>query len=313
MNESFEEFNYSELKAELQALRKKVEDLEAMQKNHKTASARRWFYAGRVPKLLLLAGFLVLVVGLLAAAGDSNSLFIDPKGYVGISQANPEATLDVNGNALVRGQMGIGASKAEAPLDVNGNAVIRGQLGVGTATPQSIAEIRKDAGGALGPVLSIANFGGGGNAATALDFRSYNHPTPEARMQATDNNNYSDDIVFQNKVPGAQNNNLRTNLTIGSDGTVTIPGNLTVGGKADLGIYMKTESPNTSGYWDIACKSGDVAISGGAYVQGSRALRESRPLSANVWRVACVQGAGLVGLQYTQCEQAFVVCATHVK
>jgi len=311
MNESFERLNDSDLRAELQALRKKVEELETMQRQN-AAARRPWFSAGSISKLLLVAGFFVLTVGLLAAADDSKALFINPQGYVGINQTKPEASLDVNGNTLVRGQLGIGAAKPAAPLDVNGNAIVRGQIGIGTAAPQSIAEIRKDAPGAPGPVLSISNLGGGPATSAAIDFRTYAHATPEARIQVVDGN-YSDDLLFQNKIQGSENNNLKTNLKIGSDGVVTIPGSLKVDGKTDLGIYTNPGYPDKADYWDIACNSGDVALSGGAWVGPGNVLRESRPTSTDNWRVACTRILGSGRAENVQCVQAFVVCAGHAK
>jgi hypothetical protein len=286
MNESPERLDNSELRAEVEALRKRIEQLETAQRQNPTL--RRWSFAGSFSRPLVIAGSLVLLVALLAAAGDSNALFINPQGYVGINQTKPEASLDVNGNAIIRETMG-----------------------VGTSAPQSIAEIRKDARSALGPVLSISNLAGNPGAASAIDFRTYDQATPEARVQAIDDGVHSASLVFQNKVQGSKGKGgLQTNLTIAANGVVSIPGSLNVGGKTDLGIYTKTATPNTTEPFDISCNAGDLVISGGAWVNNA-AVRESRPLSANTWRVACVQTLGNVKL--ATCGQAFAICASHVK
>jgi len=130
MMKSSDELNYSELKAELQALRKKMENFEAMQPSCNPArfAYPRWLSAAPVPRLLLLAGFLVLVVGLLAAAGDTNALFISPQGYVGINQTKPEAPLDVNGKELVRGDLNV-----DGKLATTGDAKAGGAIEAGNS------------------------------------------------------------------------------------------------------------------------------------------------------------------------------------
>jgi len=138
MTKSSDELNYSELKAELHMLRKKMEDLDARQAGLESAtgSARRWrFSKGLVSRLLLPVGLLVLVIGAAAVGSDSNALFISPQGYVGINQTKPEAPLDVNGNALVRGDLKVGGKLVPTGGDLNadGKLVIKGDAKVGGA------------------------------------------------------------------------------------------------------------------------------------------------------------------------------------
>jgi hypothetical protein len=98
-----------------------------------------------------------------------------------------------------------------------------GGVGIGTSAPESIAEIRQDAGGALGATLSISNFGGSASAATAIDFRTYSNATPAARIEAVDDGNFSNNLLFLNKVPGNNGNNaLQRNLVIDSVGSVVV-------------------------------------------------------------------------------------------
>jgi len=81
-------------------------------------------------------------------------------------------------------------------------------------------------------------------AESALDFNTLLPSTtgtynPMARIAAMDNDGYSDNLVFQSNTPGAQNNGLKTNMFIGSNGEVGIntaaPGaTLDVNGSAAL-------------------------------------------------------------------------------
>ena len=108
MNQCPEHLDHAEVLAELQRLRKKIEQMEADQSGRKPAlgfrhirlAGRRWF--------LSLLGFttaVFLALVILGAQGKPDALFIEANGYVGINRTNPERTLDVNGDALVRGQL----------------------------------------------------------------------------------------------------------------------------------------------------------------------------------------------------------------
>jgi len=117
MNQSSGELNCSELKAELEALRKKMESFETLvQAGKKPAPARGWWFSkvrGRWPLLAVV----LVAAGLLAAAGD-NALFINPQGYVGINQTKPEARLDVNGNTRLRGDLNVDGELAAGNSDL---------------------------------------------------------------------------------------------------------------------------------------------------------------------------------------------------
>jgi hypothetical protein len=67
-------------------------------------------------------------------------------------------------------------------------------IGIGTTSPRSALEASVNAGGKLGPVLTLTNPGGGQNAAAAIDFNTYNPPPsddyiPSARIEALDDGN----------------------------------------------------------------------------------------------------------------------------
>lgn len=133
-NELSNEVSNSELKAELQALRKKLEGLEAEQAAFKSGAdgtVRR-----RFPKPMIVAS--ISVMALLVGSGllwgdDIKALFIDKDGVhingavkmnggdVGIEKA-----LKVAGNANFSSNVGIGADDPKAKLQVAGNMLIDG-------------------------------------------------------------------------------------------------------------------------------------------------------------------------------------------
>jgi len=111
--------DYSDLKRELEALRKRIEDLESGRMHPKPAGrATRWRRLAARPVWALAAVVVavLLALGVLGAQNKQDPLFIGQNGYVGINQANPEQPLDVNGNALLRG-----------------NAVVSGDLNLGNS------------------------------------------------------------------------------------------------------------------------------------------------------------------------------------
>lgn len=90
-----------ELRAELSALHKKLEELEAKQASSNFGvffTTRRIFSRRRIVALLPVAALLI-AGGLLYGQGAGDALFIDPSGRVGIGTTNPLGKLDIQGGA----------------------------------------------------------------------------------------------------------------------------------------------------------------------------------------------------------------------
>jgi hypothetical protein len=138
MKESSEGSEVVGLETELQLLRDKVEQLEAQHAHQQGRPLRR-----RIAGILVAAVFAVLLLAVLGAQNKPDALFIDAKGNVGINQTSPQAPLDVNGNAVVRGQMTVDGNtefkgQIIGPLDAKDKALFRRQMTrADTITPET--------------------------------------------------------------------------------------------------------------------------------------------------------------------------------
>lgn len=136
MKEALAGSDYAQLREQIELLRKEMEELKADRSRESCGNlGGRWRrFAGRHSwAWLRVSAIVLLALGLLGAQNKQDALFIDSKGNVGINQTNPEKTLDVNGDALVRGSFQINGNasvqgQVTGKLDVTGNAVVRGQL-----------------------------------------------------------------------------------------------------------------------------------------------------------------------------------------
>jgi hypothetical protein len=146
----------------------------------------------------------------IAAGPDPASTGLNNSTAIGES-----ATVSAN-NSLVLGQTIAGSPGASF---VN--------VGVGTATPRSILEVSASVTEGLGPTITLTNPGEGVGAAASIDLNSYLPSTtgtynPAARIEAVDQDNASDAILFQSNVPGKFNNGLQTNMEVTSTGQVLV-------------------------------------------------------------------------------------------
>ena len=84
-------------------------------------------------------------------------------------------------------------------------------------------EITVNAGGTLGPVITLTNTGGAVDAAAAIDFNTFNPPAarpynPSSRIEAVDDGSFANDIVFLSNTPSAPNNKLVERMRISPAG-----------------------------------------------------------------------------------------------
>lgn len=182
---------------------------------------------------------------------STNALVVSVNGRVGVGTTNIQEQLDVAGRIRlnqttapgtttdklynVGGNLFWNGVTLNAGVSATGNSqwtttassaiyFSSGNVGIGTKAPISDLEIRKDAASALGPILSLTNYPGGGGASGVIDFRTYVldiNEDPEIRIQAYDNN-YSADLIFSSKVPGTSNNPLVERMRILNIGNVGI-------------------------------------------------------------------------------------------
>lgn len=120
--------NQDHLETELQSLRHRIEQLEMLRQKKPARQLRR-----RLMGMLLIMGFAVLLLAVMGAQNKPDALFIDSNGNVGINQTNPQAPLDINGNAVVRGQMTVTGNEEVrgqivGPLDVKDKAIFRARI-----------------------------------------------------------------------------------------------------------------------------------------------------------------------------------------
>jgi hypothetical protein len=103
-----------------------------------------------------------------------------------------------------------------------------GNVGIGTNTARSALEVQTAGPGKLGPSVTLTNPSGGGGAAGSVDFNTYaplatGTYNPSSRIEASDDSNFSNSIVFLTNKPGAASNGLLERMRITSDGHIKSP------------------------------------------------------------------------------------------
>lgn len=308
MEESKHESVYRETRHEMAALLRRIEELEAEHAQLKSKVYGKRFFRARSWAWLRITVAVLVALGLLGAQSKQDALFIDSSGNVGINQTKPEKTLDVNGDAVIRGQLqarGVIPAIPPNPAISPNSGVVIGNSDIyftniehshtGQGNQQGFAAIE-----------NAQNYG-------ALMILGRTKPNVGRIIGMWDRVGIAKgDPEVALDVNGSTI--VRTDLTVRGNSSISgnssVSANLSVGGRADLGIYQKQRTCG-SGTCDIACDGDDVAISGGGWVGRPSMLRESRPLSQNTWRVACAVAG--IGVPDSKCEQAWVVCARHAK
>ena len=153
----------------------------------------------------------------------------------------------VTGNITAGNVLTAGLISATGNISAN-NANITNYLYVGSTVSNLFKNVPLTVTGANAgntiTGINIVNTGGGGGSGSGIDFYTYvgaGYP-PEASIYSVDNADYSANINFATKIPGAGANILATRMTVASNGNVVIPGNLNVGNVIING------QPTTYGY-----------------------------------------------------------------
>jgi hypothetical protein len=163
-------------------------------------------------------------------------------------------------------------------LQLAGGA-LTGSLGIGQALPYTQLHIRKDAGGQLGPSLTLMNSAGGAVAGGSIDFDGYDPGSgnpPAARIQSLDDGNYSAALTFQTKSPGGPaSQNLVEQMRITDVGYVGI-GTTSPNGRLTVTSQLAETAIVANGFNGNVFKDAGPAIeayggSGLAYYDGGPA------------------------------------------
>jgi hypothetical protein len=203
------------------------------------------------------------------APGVVNGRFVvQNSGNVGVGTPSPASRLHVSGDMTVSGGLNVSGTYTWAD---RGAGQVTGSAAICTDLQNAVLELSVSAPGALGPVLSLINTGGGTNAAAAIDFYTFDpgegsgpdHETsPTSEIKALDDGNFGNHIVFLSNKPGVANNGLKELMRITSAGNVTVPGDILLTG-ADCAEQFDASDPD-------ALQPGTVVV-----IDEGGALRES--------------------------------------
>ncbi|MBL8473302.1 MAG: tail fiber domain-containing protein [Rhodocyclaceae bacterium] len=196
--------------------------------------------------------------------------------YGNVSDPNPAWTLqmnprsDQNNPATAKAGFSVSDGQGTSRLFVDKSS---GNIGIGTISPLSAVHLRKDSAGALGPRLTLMNGAGSAGAGAAIDFDGYDPGSndPTARIQSSDNGNFSSHLLFLTKDSGAANKPLQERMRITWDGNVGI-GAPVPNGKLDVANLVRLgfdEGGSGSKSVSFARDSGDDPNSGKIAYKGN--------------------------------------------
>ncbi|MDO7877090.1 hypothetical protein Q5H93_20260 [Hymenobacter sp. ASUV-10] len=124
-----------------------------------------------------------------------------------------------------------------------------GNVGVGSNNPRALLHLERGTTGANPTLLLLRSTNGAGGGGAALDFQNYDtgNDGPGARLLVTDAVNYSSDVAFLTRIPGAGNNALAERLRILSDGKVNIGAGATPTATLDVNGSTRLRGLSTAG------------------------------------------------------------------
>jgi hypothetical protein len=173
------------------------------------------------------------VPNLSASASDTQTgLYTAGTGHVDMtSNGSQIVDISTSGMNVVTGNVGIGTTSPGGVLDIYNSsgtslAQIRpnGTSSFGGATNYGALTLIGNASGANAPGMALYNSGGGTGSSVSMDFYTTyaNGGVPQARLLGLDDGNFSNNIVFSTKNPGAAGNALTERMRISSSGAVGI-------------------------------------------------------------------------------------------
>jgi Chaperone of endosialidase len=137
----------------------------------------------------------------------------------GTFSGNGASVTSLNANNLASGTVPDARLSANVALRAGGNAltgnqtITSGNVGIGTTAPKMALQVN----GANGTAVRVVGPAGGGST-VAYDLSTYDPGTnpPAAKIQATDNGNYGNDLDLLTRIPGSATNALVSRLHISS-------------------------------------------------------------------------------------------------
>jgi hypothetical protein len=244
---------------------------------------------------------------------DDTGKWVGPSAGI-VGPTGPAGTAGATGATGAAGAQGVqGVQGVQGPAGATGPVGLTGAAGAMGATGPTGAT------GATGPIGLAGPAGPTGPQGATGATGPTGAPGPAGLTGATGPTGPAgptDPTAFiQNQTASAQAASFDISGT-GQVQSLTVNGNVTVGGRVAIGIYVESCAPNTAPF-DCACNAGDFAIGGGgfAFQGGGNVLRESDPTPGNpgAWRVACAVVNGGGSSFDNQCQGAYAVCVSHAQ